>query len=255
MAGFIVRVLRASLIYVALGSTALYSQAAPLVPADILARPADIERGRGIAVGTYSDSPAGACFQCHGLDGAGDRAAAFPRLTGQVYQYLVKSLRDYASGERQSAIMEPIAKALSEQQMRDVSAFYAVQSDAPMPPAPEVEYDLLQLGGALAAVGSMERGIQGCINCHGPDGSGLAPSYPALAGQYAPYLEAQLLAWKNGTRDGDLHNIMSYIAQKMTDEEIRAVSIYYASIRPDGAPDRAGLWEFESVPELAGGLP
>lgn len=228
---------------------------APLVPAPVLMEPADIENGRGIAVGTYTDSPAGACFKCHGLDGGGDRAAAFPRLTGQPYQYMVNTLRDYASGARKSEIMEPIARALSEQQMRDVSAFYAVQTDAPMPPRPDAPYDLLELGGALAAVGSAERRIQGCINCHGPDGSGLAPNYPALAGQYAPYLEAQLLAWKNGTRSGDLHNIMSFIAQRMTDEEIRAVSLYYASIRPQGAPDRSALWGLDGATPIAGALP
>jgi cytochrome c553 len=119
----------------------------------------DLEGGRAIAVGAYTlghtpDPQAGACFQCHGLDGRGDGTAAFPRLTDQTYKYLYDSLQDYASGVRQSEIMEPIASALTEEQMRDVSAYYAAQTDAPYPPRPEVDPEVLQMGGALAAVGS-----------------------------------------------------------------------------------------------------
>src|SRR5690606_13949705 len=80
--------------------------------------------GQAVAVGTFNAGPTGACFQCHGQGGEGDAAAAFPRLSGQSYGYLVKALKDYASGARQNEIMSPIAEALSEQEMRDVSAYY-----------------------------------------------------------------------------------------------------------------------------------
>lgn len=175
---------------------------------------------------------AGACFQCHGMDGKGDAAAIFPRLSDQVYKYLYDSLKDYASGIRQNPVMTPIAKALTDQQMRDVSAYYAAQKSVEYPPPPRVDPHLLQHGAALAAVGNAERRVQGCINCHGPDGGGLPPTYPYLAGQYAAYLEAQLRAWKTGERKGDGFGIMENIAKRLTDEEIRAVSQYYAAIRP-----------------------
>jgi cytochrome c553 len=166
------------------------------------------------------------------MDGKGDKAAVFPRLTDQTYKYLYDALKDYASGVRQNAIMTPIAKALEDQQMRDVSAYYAAQNSAEYPPADQVDPHVLQHGAALAAVGNAVRGVQGCINCHGPDGVGLPPTYPFLGGQYAAYLEAQMQAWKTGQRTGDGFGIMENIAKRLTDEEIRAVSHYYASLRP-----------------------
>lgn len=211
------------------------------------ARNADLARGRAVVVGAYAAPPGrdagsgippispqeGACFRCHGIDGQGDQAAVFPRLTDQTFKYLYDSLKDYASGVRQNAIMGPIAKALTDQQMRDVSAYYAAQKAADYPMPEQVDPEVLQQGAALAAIGNAQRGVQGCINCHGPDGIGLPPTYPYLAGQHALYLEAQLKAWKTGQRKGDGFGIMEQIAKRLTDEEIRAVSQYYASIRPD----------------------
>lgn len=208
----------------------------------------NIERGRAIVVGAFAAAPgksnlqpqAVACFRCHGVDGRGDAAAAFPRLTDQVYKYLYDSLKDYASGVRQNAVMGPIAQALNEEQMRDVSAYYAAQKNAPYPEPPEADPEALQYGGAIAAVGHAPRGIQGCINCHGPEGVGLPPTYPFLGGQYAIYLEFQLKAWKTGRRKGDGFGVMENIAKRMSDEEIRAVSLYYASMRPrDVTPEQA----------------
>lgn len=207
---------------------------------------ADLVQGRAVVVGAYAappgqpsgpasnelKPPGGACFQCHGMNGQGDRAAVFPRLADQTYKYLYDSMKDYASGIRQSSIMGPIAKALTDEQMRNVSAYYAAQKSVPYPPQPEIDPQVLQQGAALAAVGNAQRGVQGCINCHGPDGVGLPPTYPYLAGQYAPYLEAQLKAWKTGARRGDGFGIMENIAKRLTDEEIHAVSQYYAAIRP-----------------------
>lgn len=204
--------------------------AAAAQPSD--APPPDAEAGQAVAVGTFNAAPGGACFQCHGQRGEGDAAAAFPRLTGQSYFYLVKSLEDYASGERQNEIMSPIAEALTEKQMRDVAAYYASLEDdtyewEPPPPA-----ETLQYGAALAAVGSADLGIQGCLNCHGPEGAGLGYSYPYLAGQHATYTEAQLRAWKSGARGGDPLDVMANIAARMTDREIEAVAAYYASLPP-----------------------
>ncbi len=228
----------------------LRAQVSPVIDPGLFdPRYADVERGRAVVVGAYAvrpgagpqklEPPEGACFKCHGIDGRGDSAAVFPRLADQVYKYLYDSLRDYASGVRPDPIMTPIAKALTDQQMRDVSAFYAAQKNVGYEPIRQDDPALLQLGGALAAVGSAERGVQACTNCHGPEGAGLPPTYPYLAGQYADYLEAQLLAWKTGRRRPDGFGIMWNISQRLTPEQIRAVSVYYAAIRPRSAtPER-----------------
>lgn len=196
---------------------------------------ADLERGRAVVVGAIGATPAAQpqpCFACHGIDGVGDGSGAFPRLSGQAAFYMYKQLLDYASGKRRNDIMGPIAKAMTEPQMEDVSAWYAAQEDAPYFPRPEVPPRLLQQGAALSAVGSAEKGIQACVNCHGPAGTGLPPSFPYLAGQYASYTELTLTDWKVGLRRNDPLGVMTEIAKRMSAEDIAAVAAYFASVRP-----------------------
>jgi len=102
----------------------------------------------------------------------------------------------------------------------------------------------LQWGGQLGAVGSAERGIPACVNCHGPQGSGNPPSVPYLAGQYANYMTHQLQLWQDGVRNNDAMNVMSTIADAMTAEDMRAVSEYYARVRP---AERGDFVEVEVV--------
>jgi cytochrome c553 len=198
----------------------------------------DIANGRFVVVGGAAEGTATACFRCHGLQGAGDPTGAFPRLADQSAWYLFKALQDYATERRHNPIMTPIAKALTTGQMEDVAAYYAAIEDAPYPPPPEVDPQVLQMGGALSAIGAAEQGVQACVNCHGPEGAGMPPTYPYLAGQHAPYLELQLRLWKEGKRGGDPLNVMKNISERMTDEQIEAVSLYFASLRlPEVTPE------------------
>lgn len=66
------------------------------------------------------------CAACHGPDG-NSTAPDFPRLAGQHYDYLVKALSEYKSGERKNAIMAPLAAALSKRDIEDLAAFYSRQ--------------------------------------------------------------------------------------------------------------------------------
>jgi cytochrome c553 len=194
------------------------------------------EQGKAVVVGAPGLEPSQACINCHGIDGRGDPAAAFPRLAGQSDAYLLRALQDYASGRREHPIMTPIAKALSDGQKSDVASYYATQRDvAWVPPPPSQDIELLQYGAGLAAIGSAPLGIQGCINCHGPSGRGLPPNYPYLAGQPAAYLAARLQAWRSGfVSDDTAHGtIMARIAKRMGDREIEATSQYYSAIAPD----------------------
>jgi cytochrome c553 len=126
--------------------------------------------------------------------------------------------------------MSPVAKMLSERQMEDVAAYYAAQ-EAPFGPQPEVPPAQLQLGGALSAVGNAEQGIPACVNCHGAAGTGMGPSWPYLAGQYAEYTALQLRLWQQGIRNNDPLNIMEMIAKLMSEEQVAAVSRYFESVR------------------------
>jgi cytochrome c553 len=192
----------------------------------------DPNSGRFLAFGGMYGELRLDCVRCHELDGSGNSSGAFPRLADQSAWYLYKTLLDYAAGLRPSDIMAPIARMLTDEQMQDLAAYYATVVDAPYPAAPAVDVGVLQIGGAIAAVGIPGQGVPPCDSCHGPHGIGAPPIYPYLAGQFAPYLEDQLLLWKHGRRDGDAMNVMEMIARNMTEEQIRAVSLYFASIRP-----------------------
>lgn len=193
------------------------------------------EKGRSIVVGAYELGPDGACFRCHGIEGAGIAEAGFPRLSDQYYEYLLKSLRDYADGRRPSPIMQPIARALGTEEMKQVSAYYAARDGVAHESIPGADPELLQLGAKLSALGDPDQGISPCANCHGPDGIGMLPAFPYLAGQHAIYIEGQLLLWKRGVRDGDPGDIMEHIASRMSYRQIRAASVYFASLQPPEA--------------------
>lgn len=199
-----------------------------------------LEKGRLVAMGGSQAGGSGmACISCHGAEGQGDGSGAFPRLTGQPGWYMYKQLQDYASGARPNNVMSGVARRLTDDEMEAVSAYYAALRAPARPTLGEVDGAALQWGGQLGAVGSAERGIPACVNCHGPKGMGNAPSVPYLAGQYAGYMEYQLKLWKDGTRDNDTANVMSAIASKMTAEDMQAVSEYYARVRPAAPKDTA----------------
>jgi cytochrome c553 len=203
----------------------------------------DLQHGVDVVMGRAecgAEGQCSACYQCHQIRGEGSVTAEFPRLAGQSYRYLYATLEDFASGRRSNATMTPIAKALSPQEMRDVAAFYSAQEPRTQAAAAYAEEqtnptaDVLASGGQLAAIGSSERGVQACQNCHGPQGAGLPPTYPYLAGQYAAYTEAQLEAWQTGQRTagGAGFDLMADIAKRLTRQQIHAVAEYYASIEP-----------------------
>ena len=180
-----------------------------------------------VAQGTTAGAPP--CAQCHAFSGVSDASGAFPRLTGQSAYYLAKQLRDFASGERASAIMSPIAKALSPDDVADVTAYFA-SVNAPFLPLKTSDAALVKHGEELAKIGSAERRIQNCDNCHGPEGAGEPPAIPYLAGQYAHYIAFTLQMWQQGFRKNSL-NTMGVLAKKLDDQEIAAVAAYYQQVQ------------------------
>ena len=191
-------------------------------------RQPDAKHGAAIvAQGTAAGAPP--CAQCHAFNGVSDASGAFPRLAGQSAFYLAGQLRDFASGVRASALMSPIAKALSPDDIADVTAYFG-GVDAPFLPLKAPDAALVMRGGELAKVGSAERRIPTCDNCHGPSGVGEPPVIPYLAGQYAHYVAFTLQMWQQGFRKNS-PDAMRVIAKKLDDQEIAAVAAYYQQVR------------------------
>jgi cytochrome c553 len=174
-----------------------------------------------------------ACISCHGAQGEGNAASGFPRIAGQSSYYLGKQLTAYAKGGRANPVMEPIAKAMNDQQVRDVSAYYATLGGTPAgAAAPASPAPTAKRGEQLAKVGDGARAIQACGNCHGPAGIGEPPTFPYLAGQHAGYLTAAMGEWKSGARKTDPSGQMNLIAQSLADADVAALSAYFSAQPP-----------------------
>lgn len=177
---------------------------------------------------------AAACAACHGQDGNAP-SDQYPKLAGQGAPYTLKQLKDFKSGARENAIMQAQVGGLSEQDMADIAAFYAEQNV-------EVEKanpDYVEQGERLWRGGNTDTGVAACAGCHGPAGEGMAEAkFPALGGQHAAYVEAQLKAFRAAGRDdldathraNDPNGMMRDVADQMTDKEIRAVSSFVSGL-------------------------
>lgn len=175
-----------------------------------------------------------ACVSCHGAEGEGMAAGGFPRLAGLSAEYMRKQLADFVSGERANPIMQTIAAALSVEEAQAVTTMLA---DKPRPKVERVGRAAAAqgVGETLALRGAWARNIPECVACHGPSGVGVGKAFPPLAGQSAQYLAAQLNAWRQGTRKNDPNDLMGHIARSLSDDEIKAVSAYFAGLTDTGA--------------------
>lgn len=193
----------------------------------------------GAAIAKTGAGAAPACQTCHGASGEGIAQAGFPRLAGLGAPYMQRQFDAFADGTRVSAVMMPIAKALSVADRAAVSAYYAAlpvpaaRAEAlPAAPAsaPAVALTSAGVGATLATRGRWADKLPACEQCHGPGGQGVGPDFPALTGQGATYLASQLMAWKTGARPPGPMGLMAVVAKKLSDAEVRAVADHYASL-------------------------
>ncbi len=166
------------------------------------------------------------CAGCHGADG-NSPAPNFPKLAGQDAAYVAKQLADYKSGARKDPIMAGMAAGLSKKDMEDLGAFYSIQKRTPGMASGNAE--TLKKGERLYRGGNAKFGVTACMSCHGPSGAGIPPRFPAVGGQHAAYSQKQLADFKSGARNND-SNVMTMIAFRMSEAEIRAVSEYMAGL-------------------------
>lgn len=201
--------------------SATLTAAAALVATGAQANPTTLVRGdakRGEAV-------AQVCMACHTADGSRG-APANPIIAGQHPQYIVKQLQEFKAGVRPSPIMQGMAAPLTEQQMRDVAAFYASKK---APTGAARNKDTVMLGEKIYRGGIASISVPACSGCHSPNAAGIPSQYPRLGGQHAEYTDAQLKAFRAGTRPNSPQ--MTAIAARMSDKEIAAVADYIAGLR------------------------
>jgi cytochrome c553 len=164
------------------------------------------------------------CAACHGPDG-NSVMPEWPSLAGQHASYAFEQLQAFQEGRRQNDLMSPMAIGLTEQDMRDLAAFYAAQE----PVARQADPELVERGRQIYLGGDLARGVTACVACHGPTGQGNPLArYPVVAGQHAAYSALSLRNYAAGRR---VNAMMRDIASRMTDEDIEAVASYLQGLR------------------------
>lgn len=174
------------------------------------------------------EAKAAVCGACHGVGAAGKAIQpSYPNLHGQHESYLAKQLADYRDGNRVNALMSGQAANLSDEDIADLSAYYASLAKHENIAAEEN----LALGENIYRGGITSAGVAACTACHGPAGNGNPGAiWPVVSGQNAQYTADQLRYFRSGERANDPNAMMRSIAKRMTDEEIDAVANYIAGL-------------------------
>lgn len=205
----------------------------------MLAGAMGVAQAAGTAAGPAGDAAVGQaksmmCAACHGEDG-NSPISVNPKLAGQGAAYLAKQLRDFKSGVRANPIMMGMAAPLSDQDILDLAAWFSSSKATTEAADPA----LVKAGEALWRGGNLEAGVPACSGCHGPSGRGNAPgAFPALRGQHADYIAAQLKAFRGAARDdlsgdkraNDPEGMMRGAVRNLSDREIQAVSSFVSGL-------------------------
>lgn len=185
-----------------------------------------IDPAKGATLFTDGDNGRGlpACVSCHGA-GGNSTISVNPKLGGQHQAYLYKQLVDFSTGHRNQPVMTTYAKLLTDEEKHNVAAWLATQKATP---GAAKNKDTVELGKKIYRGGIAEKNVPACASCHGAAGAGIPVQYPRLAGQHQDYTFAQLGLFKTGARKG---TAMDAIAQRMSDDEMKAVADYVAGLK------------------------
>jgi cytochrome c553 len=189
--------------------------------------PAAADPAKGSTLYSNGDPSRGilACVACHGAAG-NSTITQNPKLAGQHEAYIQKQLHNFKGPDRNNAIMTGIAKALGEDDVRNIAAFLEQQKPAP---GSARNKNTADLGKKIYRAGIAEKHVPACAGCHGPNGAGIPAQYARIAGQHQDYTIAQLTNFRTGTRANSAQ--MTAVGKRMSDEEMQAVADYIAGLR------------------------
>jgi len=174
---------------------------------------------------TAGQAKSAICAACHGADG-NSAVPNWPKLAGQHTAYLERQTALIKSGDRSVPEMMGIVAGMSEQDLRDIAAYFSSQTSN----GGVAEESVAALGQRIYKAGNADSGVPACMSCHGPAGEGNPLSgYPALAGQHSVYTSKMLNGFRAGDNWGEddaPSQIMNGAAAELTDAEIAAVSSF-----------------------------
>lgn len=183
----------------------------------------------GVAAGNPETgaTKAAVCQACHGPAGNSINPE-WPSLAGLGADYIAEQLKNFKDGKRNNPVMRPNAVNLTDQDMADLGAYFAGQTNSGL----EADPSYWQAGQKLYRGGDSARGIPACMACHGPTGRGIEPAkFPALRGQHSVYVVKQLNDYASGARATGPNGIMPTIAKRLSTDDMRDIASYLQGIR------------------------
>lgn len=197
---------------------------------------ADIENGKKIFM--EGKDAAVACMTCHGPEGQGMEAMGAPRLANLGSAYIIKQLTDLAEGRRTpdgpGAVMPLFASQLTPEDRKAVAAYVnSITTEPELSDLNDIKSGGQAIGekykGQVIAKYGVKEKVSACQTCHGFNGRGAAPMFPAIGQQKFTYLVNQLHNWRDGSRANDPYGMMRAVAKKLTDEDILDVANYLST--------------------------
>lgn len=171
---------------------------------------------------------AAVCSACHGPNGHSINPL-WPNLAGQHANYTFEQVKAIQKGEKRvNPTMQPLVANMSDEDIRDIAAYYATQTEAGL----EADPSYWKSGEKIYRGGIAQRNVPACVACHGPIGRGNEPGkFPALRAQHAQYTLKQLEDYKSGARKTGPGGIMQTIAGRLSEEEMRDLASYIQGLR------------------------
>lgn len=178
-----------------------------------------------------------ACTGCHGEQGRAAADGYYPRIAGKPAAYLHEQLLAFRDGRRRYALMTHLLEPLTDAYLGDLAQHFAAL-DLPYPPPQPLPADsaLVARARQLVTQGDAARQLPACNACHGAALTGVLPAVPSLLGLPRDYLNAQLGAWRSGTRTARAPDCMADIARRLAPQDIAALSAWLAAQPVTGGP-------------------
>jgi cytochrome c553 len=189
------------------------------------------------------------CTVCHGKEGRATADGYYPRIAGKPAGYLLNQMNNFRVGRRFFPQMVYFTQQRDGTDLAEIADYFAIQRlPYPAPLPPRVSPQALERGRRVIFEGNAALHLPACRSCHGAKLLGVEPVVPGLLGLSADYLQAQLGAWRNGTRAAEPPDCMATIARQLRPEDIAAAAAWLASqaVPADAAADNS----FETPPPI-----
>jgi cytochrome c553 len=171
------------------------------------------------------------CVACHGALGAGT-ASGGPRLAGKDPDYLAHALSMFKAGTRASAVMQTVAKDLSDSDIRELALYFSKQNPPLAEGVPPPAQSLVIAGKQLAEMGAGSS-VPACFSCHAAGGKGNGARFPGIAGEPAAFVVARLHEFQARAKGNTpAPGTMTAVAASLNEAQIKEAAAYLSVIEP-----------------------